>query len=303
MNFIISGAGGFWGRNLLQILAHRADVEAVVALDLDLSRLREYAEQAKFSLYTNEDFLAADQDLTDYTLINLAYARSSEFALIKSSCEWTFALLEKLQAQGCRQYLNISSQSVYDPQREFPARESDLPWVSDLYDLGKYYLENWIREFSEKHGALYLNLRPASLVGPDFPQRITSRLVSKALAEQEISVNLNGQIFSYMHVKDASRALIAAAELDRTDWNRVYNIGSDESYTIEDIAQCIQEICTKNHLPVKIKRVPAEANKLNSSLDASLFQKAGNWSVEYSLYDIVEEEFYEELRKRDQQLV
>ncbi|NLC26518.1 MAG: NAD(P)-dependent oxidoreductase [Fastidiosipila sp.] len=300
MKFVISGAGGFLGQNLLEIIAKKTIAKSVLALDIDLSVLKNYKNKQRFSLCTNEDFLTYDLDLSEYTLINLAYARSSNFEAVKSSCKWTFALFKKLEASGCKKYVNISSQSVYDPQREFPATESDLPQVSELYDLGKYYLENWIREFSEKHGALYLNLRLSSLVGPNFPQRITSRLVNKALKDHELSINLNGQIFSYMHVRDASLALAASAELDeKSDWNKVYNIGTDEKYTIEDIARCIEDIFAKENLPLKINRVLAKANKLNSSVDATLFRCVTGWAAEYSLYDIVEEEFYQELRKRD----
>ena len=304
MKLLISGAGGFLGRELLDLLKEKDTVSSVIALDLRTDQLKDYAGSSKIALFTNEDFLLSKQDLSAYTLINLAYARSQDFEPIKSSCQWTFALFKKLQASGCKKYVNISSQRVYDPQRKFPAKESDLPHVSELYDLGKYYLENWIREFSEKYGVLYLNLRPSSLVGPNFPQRITSRLVKKALDDHEISINLNGQIFSYTHVKDTARALLAAAGLDREEqWNKVYNIGSDEQYTIEDIAQSIEELFRQNALSLKINRIPAEANQLNSSVDASLIREASGWIAEYSLYDIVEEEFYEELRKRDKQLV
>ncbi|NLC40719.1 MAG: NAD(P)-dependent oxidoreductase [Clostridiaceae bacterium] len=304
MKLVISGAGGFLGRELLGLLVDRDPVSSVIALDLKIDHITNFSENSKIELFTNEDFLLSDRDLSDYTLINLAYARSLDFEPIKSSCEWTFALFEKLQASGCEKYINISSQSVYDPRREFPAKESDLPFVSELYDLGKYYLENWIREFSEKYGALHLNLRPSSLVGPNFPQRITSRLVKKALEDGEISINLNGQVFSYTHVNDLARALLAAADLDRkAAWNKVYNFGSDERYTIEDIAQCIEQVFQKNAMSLKVNRLPAAANRLNSSIDATLFGEATGWTVGYSLYDIVEEEFYEELGKRDSQLV
>lgn len=300
MKIVISGAGGFLGKELLNLLAVTDTVNFVVALDIRLEHIMKYRENPKFTLLTNEDFLRSDLDLSGFTLINLAYARSSDFASVKCSCEWTFALLRKLENGGCKRYINISSQSVYDTLRKSPSKETDLPRVSELYDMGKYYLENWIREFALKHDANYINLRPSSLTGPDFPQRITSRLLKSALENKEISINLNGQIFSYTHVKDMARALIVAAELENeSDWNTVYNVGSEERYTIESIAQCVEDVFAKTDLDLRINRVPAESNYVNNSIDSSSFRQATGWTAERSLYDIVEEEFYEQLRKRD----
>jgi len=48
-------------------------------------------------------------------------------------------------------------------------------------DMGKYYLENWISDFCHKNSIDFLNLRIGSLVGPNFSQRITTRLVRNAI--------------------------------------------------------------------------------------------------------------------------
>lgn len=304
MKIIISGAGGFLGQILLNMLTSRENYTSIIALDLRIDQINADSESPKIILHSNEEFLRTKLDLNDYILINLAYARSSDFDLVKSSCEWTFALLEKLRKDGVKKYINISSQSIYDRHRKSPAIETDLPVLNELYDMGKYYLENWIREFSFKHDSLFLNLRLSSLVGPNFPQRIIPRLIKRALEDNVISINLNGQIFSYTHVDDIARAIVMAAEMENdSDWNKAYNVGSEEKYTIEEIASHIERNFIKNNLDLTIKRIISEANNVNSSVDSTLFRKATNWSEKYTLSDIVEEEFNDQLRKRDGSVV
>ncbi len=297
MKLVISGAGGFLGKTLLSLLETRSDVSSVIALDLGIDSINDFKSNPKFILCKNSDFLAQKHKLEGYILINLAFARSQDFALVKSSCDWTFALLEKLVKSECKHIINISSQSVYDPRRTNPAQESDLPVLSELYDMGKYYIEKWIEDYSLKYKSKFINLRIASLVGPGFSQRITSRLIAKALEDGEISVNLNGQIFSYTHVLDMAEAIIAACEIPERHWNATYNVGSDETYTIEDIAENIDKILTQHGMNISIGRVLSEDNGINSSLNSSVFKQITNWQAKYLLANIISEEIENQIKR------
>lgn len=290
MKLIISGAGGFLGQTLLSLLAAQADVYSVIALDLKIDNIREYKDNPKFSLLRNDDFLSRDFPLEGYTLINLAFARSQDFDLVKNSCEWTFNLLHKFEKNGGKRIINISSQSIYDPLRTEPAKETDLPMLNDLYDMGKYYIENWVEDFCKKYNVDFMNLRLASLVGPKFPQRITSRLVTKSINDKEITIELNGQIFSYTHVRDMAKAIIAACGISSKKWNRIYNVGGAETYTIEEIAHTIADVNAKYGIDLTVHLVNSEPNHRNSSLNSSAFQQATGWHAKYLLIDIIEEE-------------
>ncbi len=298
MRAIISGAGSFLGRRLLNNMVLSERVDSIIALDMNISELTQQLTNPDIQIQSNEEFLSGSHRLTNYVLINLAYARSSEFPDIKSSCDWTFKLLEKLKNCGLNQIINISSHSVYDCHRSAPAKESDLTIPNSLYDMGKYYIENWIEGFARKHKCSFINLRASSLVGPGLHQRITTRLLRQAMLENEISINLNGQIFSYTHVSDMANAIIAAAMMrSENSWNRVFNVGSEESYTIEDIAETIERIFVGNGLHLRINRIAALPNKLNGSLDSTLFRSVADWQPKYTLEDILTEEFYEQWGK------
>ncbi|MGB4609041.1 MAG: NAD(P)-dependent oxidoreductase [Saccharofermentanales bacterium] len=292
MKIVISGAGGFLGKNILDQLFSDIPAEHdIIALSSDPSQLSAYSNRPGMQIIGNQDFLADKMNLADYTLLHLAYVRSSEFQIIKNNCEFTFDILQQAQLNNIKKIIHISSQSVYDAQRTQAAKETDFVKVSTLYDMGKYYLENWIADYCTANQMKYLNLRLSSLAGPNFPQRITSRLIKDAIETGKISINLNGQIFSYTHVRDMAQAIIKAMQLQDKDWNRNYNVGTHESYTIEDIAIEIESIMKKKKKPLEIIRNYSEANGINSSLDCSLFEKAAGWQAEYDLQLILKEEY------------
>ena len=292
MNLIISGAGGFLGKNILnQLFSDNRAEHNIIALSSDTSQLFYYQNRPNLHIISNQEFLAEKKNLKNYTLLHLAYVRSSDFQIVKNNCEFSFAILEQAKLNGVKKIIHISSQSVYDVRRIKPASETDMVKVSGLYDMGKYYLENWIADFCNAYHMNYLNLRIGSLVGPNFPQRITSRLIKDAIETGKISINLNGQIFSFTHVQDMAKAILKATELKDNDWNRNYNVGTHESYTIEDIAKEIELIINENNQPLKIIRNESEKNNINNSLDCSLFQSATGWQAEYDLKLILNEEY------------
>lgn len=292
MNLIISGAGGFLGKNILnQLFSDIRSEHKIIALSSDPLKLSAYQKRSDLQIISNQTFLAEKMDLANYTLLHLAYVRSSDFQIIKKNCEFTFDILDQALSNNVKKIIHISSQSVYDVQRAQAAKETDFVKVSTLYDMGKYYLENWIADFCVANHMKYLNLRISSLVGPDFPQRITSRLIKDAIETGKISINLNGQIFSFTHVQDMAHAILKASQLKESFWNKNYNVGTDEFYTIEEMAAEIDLIMKKHNRPLEIVKNYSETNGINSSLDCSLFQNATGWQAEYDLKFVLNEEY------------
>lgn len=288
MKFLISGAGGFLGRHLIDEILSDPRHE-VIALRMDFERIDE--PRKRLRVMTNDAFVADPPALDGYVLLHLAYARSSDFDVVKASCEWTFTLLPLCHACGVDRVIHISSQSVYDARRDQPARETDSVHLNALYDMGKYYLENWIADFGRRHDLPYLNLRIASLVGPGLTQRITARLAAQAVEEGAITLRLNGQAFGYLHVRDMTRAIVAAAAIEQeTDWNRAYNIGPDGVWTIVDIAQALKAELAKRGRELVIRREMAAPNGLSSALDSSDFRRVTGWVPTRGLAEIMDDE-------------
>lgn len=295
MKIIITGAGGFLGRNLVKKLMRDHDL---IALSSDSDKLSEFKSESRVQIMSNESFFAQAIDLSEYTLIHLAYIRSRESEVLEQNLAFTFKLMEQMKANGISRIVNISSQSVYHEARQRAALETDMPRATSLYAVGKFYVEQWIREFGLLHQIDFVNLRIASLVGPGFEQRITTRFIQMGIKNQEIRVDLNGRLFSYTHVQDMADGIIAAALNDSAKfWNKTYNLGADESYTLEEIGLKVQKELKRHGLAVKLERNQTTQVIADGSIDSSRFRRLTGWEPKYRLEDIIKEEVEIQIKK------
>ncbi|MGI6157631.1 MAG: NAD-dependent epimerase/dehydratase family protein [Saccharofermentanales bacterium] len=289
MSVLISGAGGFLGRHLLQQIA-RDDWGNVIAVSSHPEKLDAFQQMPSITVMSNDAFMESTRDLSDFTLIHLAYVRSHIFDHIRDNCIWTRRLITHCADQGLTRIIHASSQSVYDRHRISPAKETDLVTVDTAYDMGKYFLEHWITDACRLYGMHYMHLRMGSLVGPDFRRRITTRLVEQALDTGAISVHLNGQVMSYTHVNDMVDAILRATSMrDMTGWDATYNVGTDETYTIETLAEILEKALADYGKTINITKIPEAPNGINSSLDATLFRDRTGWRPVIRLPDIIDE--------------
>lgn len=235
---IISGSSGQIGNQLLDILID-TDYE-IYALTTDLNKLSKYKHKNVIAMLNN-DFLKSELDLNDSIFINLAFPRRNDINLINSALEMTRNMYKKLKKNKCKKLINISSQSIYDKDRTKPANEDDYPIPFNLYGYAKFYFEKFTEEYSKDNNIDFINLRLASVVGPNTDVRINNILISKYMNDEDIEINLNKQRYSYIDIIDVARALKDIIDQpNRLDWNTSYNLGSHYYYSESEIFDSIK---------------------------------------------------------------
>lgn len=232
----ITGANSLLGREILTYLAKERLFDQVFALTRG-SHVLPYGQAVSYA-----DFFEGKVDSgPSSVLLHLAFARSSDPGDLLDSIR----LLEKVSAASARQvmaFVNVSSQSVYDPYRTEPARETDLPAPQGLYGIFKYYGECYLEDLAKRGDFRVVNLRLASLMGPGMEARITTRLLKAAVQEGVIRIQSGGEAFSYLHLSDAARMLAQiAAGLGQARYDR-YNVGTSEYYSLSRVAELIGKL-------------------------------------------------------------
>ena len=89
---VISGASGFLGKNILR--SYAGDIQ-MIALTTDVNKLAEFTLYPEIIVMENKEYLQSDLHLKGATLLNLAYARSHDYEQVKSSLDFTSALIKK----------------------------------------------------------------------------------------------------------------------------------------------------------------------------------------------------------------
>ncbi len=273
---IVSGAGGFLGRNIVkQALAENVPVVAITGRPV---------EDPAVTVVKTEDFIDHGFSCnSEDVFINCLFPTDGDGYKMAEGLRILYKVIEKAYESGVGAFINISSQSVYDPERVDPAREEDALCLKSPYAVGKYSSEAFVnRVFSDRS---HSNIRMASLLGVGYDIRIVNKMAAFALKGNPLKVVGGMQRFGYLDVRDAAAGLMKMAQTDPSQWKEVYNLGKKESYSLLEIAQCVVD-AVKAHAGMEASYIVEDGQDMrNSSIDPSLFMGDFDWMPEISLAD------------------
>ncbi|MDE6101349.1 MAG: NAD(P)-dependent oxidoreductase [Ruminococcus sp.] len=261
---VITGAGGFLGTALMHRLVNKPDI-MVYAFSFDFERHRStFVRGDNIIPVDNSEIDTFDFSIADY-VIHCAFPRNADSAVISDGLDFVAKVLKRAASSGA--VINISSQSVYSPQRKCAAKETDKPVLENKYAIGKYASELLNNTLCAE--IPHTNIRMASLIGPDFDQRVTNKMVELALKNGELSVIEDNQTFGYLDIEDAADGILSLLNIPSEKWRSVYNLGNGRTYSLKTIAETVASVI-KSVLGKHIEIKSESGDKvLNSALDGS----------------------------------
>lgn len=160
-------------------------------------------------------------------------------------------VFERCVAAGIRKIAFVSSSgAVYGLQTERKAAaESDLPLPVSPYGICKLATEHYLGYFRRKYGMAYVVYRLSNPYGPRQPFKVAHGVVPaflrSYLIDEEITIQGDGSASrDYIYVEDAARMI--AGSLRRDNRHSVYNIGSGQQTTLNDIVAALEQmLCGK----------------------------------------------------------
>jgi UDP-glucose 4-epimerase len=251
----ITGGAGFIGSTLADRLS-QLGVEVVVVDDFRTGR-REFLTE----LLERRGARLVEGDVLDPGVLSDAFA----------GCDWVFHLqanadvrhglehptrdleqntiatstvLEAMRAAGVRRIAFSSTGSVYGEPEVFPTPENaPFPAQTSLYGASKLAGEGLIGAYAHGYGFTGLIFRFVSLLG----ERYTHGHVFdfyRALKRDPTRLHVLGdghQEKSYLYVQDCISAMLTAvrAHEDETAATHVYNLGTDETVTVNQSVSTI----------------------------------------------------------------
>lgn len=187
-------------------------------------------------------------------------------------------LLEFAVRNEVKKILLTSSGGVYGPQPqdmlEIPETYCGMPDPLDTnaaYSVGKRAAEHLCALYADKHQIEVVVARCFAFVGQDLPLDVhfaIGNFIRDALNTNEIVVEGDGApVRSYLHQDDLAHWLMVMLEKGQS--GKAYNVGSDESISIADLAKLIRDLIAPAK-EVKIKGkvdVNNEKNRYVPNLD------------------------------------
>ncbi|MGB7319735.1 MAG: UDP-glucose 4-epimerase GalE [Planktotalea sp.] len=317
--FVTGGAGFIGSHTLVQLLRQNAEVTAFDnysnSSPVALARVKRLAQSDLSSVegdICNRAALetamrAAKPDAVIHFAGLKAVGESSEKPLsyYKNNIAGSIALLETMDAVGCRNIVFSSSATVYDPAKAAPFTEEDPLGAVNPYGRTKQFIEEIIRDWaaanSDASAAILRYFNPVGAhvsgdIGED-PVGIPNNLmpfIARVAAGSLPRLQVFGGDYptsdgtgarDYIHVEDLASAHLAALKYAATVKGcDVFNIGTGRSTTVLEMLHAFEQACGK---AIAYRITERRAGDVASSVaDVSKAKRILGWQAKYDVADM-----------------
>lgn len=266
-NILVTGGAGFIGSHVTEALVKRG--HSVTVLD-DMSGgfADNVVEGAELVVGSINDVELVNtlfsQEKFDYVYHLAAYAAEGLSHFIKrfnynNNLMGSVNLINAAVNHGVKCFVFTSSIAVYGASPELPLREETAPHPEDSYGVAKLAVEHEL--FASKHmfDLNYIIFRPHNVFGErqnigDKYRNVVGIFMNQILQDKPMTVFGDGQqsrAFSYI----GDMAPIMAEAIEKPEaYNQVFNIGADQPYSVNELAE---HIARAMGVEPDVKHVPA----------------------------------------------
>ncbi|MCE7989796.1 MAG: NAD-dependent epimerase/dehydratase family protein [Caldilinea sp. CFX5] len=313
MNVLITGGAGFIGSHLTKRLLARGDRVAILdnLATGNFDNIAPFVGQAGFSFAIDDlsnalvvDRLASQAD----AIVHLAAAVGVQLVVerptetIETNVLGTHAVLAAARRYRCRTLI-ASTSEVYGKGVRIPfSEDDDLLLGPSSRSRWSYAASKLLDEFLgiaayREHGLPVTIMRFFNTVGPGQTGRygmVVPRLVRQALRHEAITVYGDGeQSRCFCHVADTVRALIALLDSPQQTSGEVYNIGSSQEVTINQLAEAVIErtdtTSTITYVPYSDAYAPGFEDMRRRVPDTTKLRNAVGWAPQHTLEQILDD--------------
>ncbi len=302
---VVTGGAGFIGSHLAEDLVNR-DYHVLIIDDLSTGRLENIAHLIELKKNKLEFVHGDITDLkllqklfrgVDYVFHEAALARvprsiEDPLSTNEVNVKGTLNVLLAARDNGVKKLIYASSSSVYGNALSLPQREEMIPDPLSPYALTKLAGEYYCNIFHEIYGLPTVSLRYFNVYGPrQDPKSQYATAITAFIGR--ISQNLPPIIYGdgeqsrdFTFIADVVQANVLAVGKEARG---VYNIGSSQDATINQVAKAILKLMKKDLKPVYEKPRPGDPRQTLADISkAKSFGYEPRWTLENGLKKTVE---------------
>lgn len=268
MNYLITGGAGFIGSNLVDKLLSLGHKLTVID-DFSSGRMENLAGHKdnsnlkiiKKNICENlEDIFKSERfDAVFHlaALVSVPYSIEHPDESHEVNANGTFNLLMNCRKFGVKRFIFSSSCSVYGEQDTLPFTEPMKPNPISPYALSKLICEHYCKIFNFLYNLETISLRYFNVYGPrQNPEGNYACLIPKfiTLVKNDRTPTINGegkQTRDFIFVSDVVEANLAALDTqDKSCFGEVFNIGTGQKISVNEVADSIIRLSDKSIKPI-----------------------------------------------------
>jgi UDP-glucose 4-epimerase len=290
MRCLVTGASGHLGSYLTELLVKEgAQTFVLVRPGSDLWRLGgvlDRVEVLRADLPGIKSIAPAINQARPEAVFHLAWqgvtsAFKDSPEQLTNNVAGSLDLFETVRAAGCKLWVGVGSQAEYGPH-DSVLTESTPTHPVTAYGLGKLSVGMLTKKLCELTGMRYVWLRLLATYGPkDDDRHLIPTTINQLLAGARPRLTGGEQLWDYLYVEDAARAIYEAAI--KPEAQGVFNLGSGEAWSVRYILERLRNLIDPS-LPLgfgEIPYPPDQLMRLETSVDQ--LRAATGWTPQVSL--------------------
>jgi nucleoside-diphosphate-sugar epimerase len=293
MRCFVTGASGFLGAHLVrQLVDSGHEVLAIARSSSDLWRLNEIRNRISLVSASLNTIASSHQQIVQFrpdAAFHLAWTggNSSRFVnqpeQVFANVPGTLDLVRILSDAGCQTLIYAGTSAEYGVF-QVPVRETDLARPSNLYGAAKYGTEVLVEGLCSVYGIRFCGVRIFWTYGPmDDQLRMIPSVIASLLEGKKPRMTEGGQLWDFLYIEDAIRALILLAETRSA--NGIFNLGASKPVSIRHVVELVRNLIDPS-IELAFGEVPYGANQvMHLEPDVTRLSTATGWNPSVDLED------------------
>ena len=266
VSLLVTGGCGFIGSNFINYYFPLKRVTKLV--NLDAMYYCANLENVNSEIYQQSDYVFVRGNLRDKKLVSSILkehqithvihfaAQSHVQRSFDDSLEFTYdnVLGTHILIECCRLYggiqrfIHVSTDEVYGESMnttdELHKTEKSILCPTNPYAATKAGAELIVQSYAHSYKMPIIITRGNNVYGPNqFPEKVIPRFIQQLKAGKKVTIQGQGTaVRGFLHAQDTAEAF--ACILERGEIGEIYNIGTEDEYSVMEIAQrLIRLIC------------------------------------------------------------
>lgn len=265
MNILVTGGAGFIGSHLIDLLIENGTNNVFCIDDLSggfIENVNKLAFFTQIDLRNPQDTQNIINRIKPDIIYHLAAdAAEGRSQFVPISCTQRnylsfLNLIVPAIKNGVKKIVVVSSMSVYGSQ-QVPFTEDQLPKPEDIYGINKFSMEKSTEILSKVYGFDYVIIRPHNVYGPrqnlqDPYRNVVAIFINCLLNNKGYYIYGDGnQKRAFTFIDDCVPYIYKAGLAEQAN-SKIFNIGSNNFYTINQLSDYILKTFFGNSIPKKL---------------------------------------------------
>lgn len=308
----VTGGSGFLGANICAQIKTLTDY-SVMLID---RRSQEFPHTTRYcDVFADENFasditMQAIRDHNPFCVIHCADSKEDPLyqdpmSHWDNNLQSTLKLLKTCASMRIKNFIFTSTTQVYADNDQISVESSDIRPIGS-HAASKLFIEHALRDCYLAYGMNSLNLRISKLAGAHYrydlgelykTDTLMSNIMESALFDKPLMVYGNNwstpdgtQIRDYLHINDASDAILAGIDWLKTNvGSHTLNLSSGLGVSVKEIIEKTENILSSQ---ISYKYVDKQAGNTASRIaDNEKIKNLLNWSPKRSIDDCIRDAF------------